>query len=61
MSYDLKILDKIPLIIPIETFEFPTPAIRPLNTRLNCKETIDELGLSLPLWKEDLKKYLLKL
>ena len=60
ISYKLKIIDNIPLLKPIKSIEYHTPAKRPLNTRLDCSETIKHLGINLPSWKEDLRNYLLK-
>src|SRR3990170_283154 len=40
---------------PALTSEFPTPAIRPLHSALNCDHFIDTFGLTLPNWREALK------
>ncbi len=37
---------------PISTAEFPTPARRPANSRLNCDRLANAFGLRLPHWKE---------
>ena len=42
-------------INPIKTANFPTACQRPLNTRLDCSETISKLGLNIPFWKDDLR------
>ncbi len=36
----------------IPTAEFPTPAQRPLNSRLDCQRLMDEFGLPRPDWKQ---------
>lgn len=45
-------------VIPIKTSEYPTKAIRPMNS-LMSKEKLDEYGIKrLPNWKDALKRYL---
>ena len=61
VAYNQKIIKKIPNLIPIFSSDYNTPANRPLNSRLDCQSTIKDLKIKLPLWKEDLKEYLLKL
>jgi dTDP-4-dehydrorhamnose reductase len=41
-------------VCDIATAEYPTPAIRPLNSRLECSETESVLGLKRPDWRDDL-------
>jgi dTDP-4-dehydrorhamnose reductase len=36
---------------PITTAEYPTPAKRPQNSRLNCSKLAAEHGVSMPDWK----------
>ena len=38
-------------IIAIPTSDYPTPARRPLNSRLNCQKLRDTFGLQLPEWQ----------
>ena len=40
---------------PALTHDFPTPAVRPLHSALNCDRFTDTFGLSLPEWREALK------
>ncbi len=40
---------------PISTSEYPTPARRPLNSRLSCSKAKNLLGVQLPQWEEALK------
>ena len=58
-ALELGLLEREPQVIPISTAEFPTPAQRPANSRLDCSSTERELGLVLPAWREDLRQCLL--
>ena len=45
-------------VVPIPTSEYPTSAVRPLNSRMS-KVCLDEAGfLRLPDWKDALNRYL---
>lgn len=37
---------------PISTGEYPTPAKRPANSRLDCTRLMDRFGVALPAWQE---------
>lgn len=37
---------------PISTSEYPTPAKRPANSRLDCAKLMDRFGIVLPAWQE---------
>ncbi|HBR69230.1 MAG TPA: dTDP-4-dehydrorhamnose reductase [Rhodospirillaceae bacterium] len=41
-------------VIPITTAEYPTPAKRPLNSRLDCSKLEKVYGVALPSWQEGL-------
>lgn len=41
-------------IAPIATEQFPTPAARPRNSRLNCEKAARVLGVQLPAWQDGL-------
>lgn len=41
-------------VVKIPTAEYPTPAQRPLNSRLNCSLLEGTLGITLPSWKSQL-------
>lgn len=41
-------------LTPIATAEYPTPAARPLNSRMNCTKLKAELGFVMPQWQESL-------
>jgi dTDP-4-dehydrorhamnose reductase len=43
---------KLARLTPIETGEYPTPARRPLNSRLDCSRIRDVFGVALPMWEE---------
>jgi dTDP-4-dehydrorhamnose reductase len=41
-----------PAIIPVPTTAYPTPAPRPLNSRLNCTKLYSKFGIEMPEWSE---------
>jgi dTDP-4-dehydrorhamnose reductase len=43
-----------PQVVPIRTFEYPTPAARPLDARLDCTAVVREFGVDLRPWREAL-------
>ena len=43
---------------PIPTTEYPTPALRPLNSRLDCGDTQDTFGIARPFWRDGLEEIL---
>jgi len=57
-AVDLQLLERAPVVAPISTAAFPTPAQRPANSRLECSSAERELGL-VPAWREDLRAFLL--
>lgn len=46
-------------IYPIETKQFPTPAVRPKYSVLNKKKIKEAFGLSIPYWRDSLRDCLL--
>lgn len=40
-------------VLPVPSSAFPTPARRPLNSRLSTVKLREALGIELPLWQED--------
>ena len=42
---------KAPRVLPIDTSQYPTPAIRPLNSVLSNTRLQDRFGLALPDWR----------
>jgi dTDP-4-dehydrorhamnose reductase len=38
-------------IVPIATHEYPLPAKRPMNSRLDCSKLMSTFGVSLPDWR----------
>lgn len=56
-----RLSEKETTVIPIPTSEYPTPASRPLNSRIS-KTSLDEAGFSrLPEWHDALERYLKEL
>jgi dTDP-4-dehydrorhamnose reductase len=43
-----------PQIMPIRTSEYPTPAIRPADTRLDCTAVVRAFGVQLRPWRQAL-------
>ena len=43
---------------PIPTTEYPTPAIRPLNSMLDCEATQRTFGIARPFWRDGLVEIL---
>ena len=43
-------------VIPIPSADYPTPANRPLNSRMNCSETEQVFGIVRPDWRSGLNK-----
>ena len=42
---------RVPKLRPISTIEYPTPARRPLNSRMSCNKLRLNFGVSLPSWQ----------
>ena len=45
-----------PQVAPIRTLDYPTPATRPLDTRLDCTAIVREFGVELRPWREGLEE-----
>jgi dTDP-4-dehydrorhamnose reductase len=43
-------------LVPIATAEYPTPAARPQNSRMNCEKLARELGFAMPTWQESVAR-----
>jgi dTDP-4-dehydrorhamnose reductase len=48
------LMDKSPLVNRITSADFPLPAARPANSRLNCSRCQSDFGLALPDWRTGL-------
>jgi dTDP-4-dehydrorhamnose reductase len=49
------LIDKIPPLRRITSADFPTPARRPANSRLNCARLLDDFRLQQPDWELELQ------
>jgi dTDP-4-dehydrorhamnose reductase len=49
---------KVNSVEPISTAEYPTPAVRPLNSRMNCSAFKRDFGIALRPWQEGLNECL---
>ena len=43
---------------PIGTADYPTAAVRPLNSRLDCQKLCDSFSLHLPFWQQGVRRLL---
>jgi dTDP-4-dehydrorhamnose reductase len=50
-----KNVTRVPTLIPIPTEQYPLPAPRPKNSRLNCNKLSDLFGIHLPSWETHLR------
>lgn len=48
-------------VLPVPTSEFPTPAQRPLNSRLHCGRLENALQIALPAWQTGVDQLLAKI
>ena len=55
-GFDLRLTPEA--INPIATCEYPTPARRPANSRLDCAKLESEFGLQMPDWQPYLERML---
>ena len=44
----------VPNLIPIKTSDYPRPATRPANSRLNCQRLAQTFGINMPSWEDAL-------
>lgn len=47
---------KVPTVLPIPTEQYPTPARRPRNSRLDCSKFARAFGVALRPWRESLAR-----
>jgi dTDP-4-dehydrorhamnose reductase len=52
LARNVKLALTLDALKPIPTADYPTPAKRPQNSRLNCARLMDRFDLSLPVWQE---------
>ena len=50
--------DRTVTVTPIPTAEYPTPAKRPLNSRMDCRSIERVFGIKRPSWRDGLKEIL---
>lgn len=53
---DIRVADDA--IVPIPTADYPTPAARPLNSRLDTRKLREAFGLELPHWEQGVDRML---
>ena len=49
---------RVKKLTPISTSEYPSPATRPMNSRLNCSKLWNTFGIKMPEWPTDLNSVL---
>ncbi len=55
-GHDIKVAREA--LLPIPTTDYPTPATRPLNSRLDTRRLRDTFGLTLPDWQQGVDRML---
>jgi dTDP-4-dehydrorhamnose reductase len=58
---NVKLALSLDALKPISTTEYPTPAKRPANSRLDCKKLMDCFDIALPQWQEGVDDVLARL
>ena len=53
-AQEVDLITNAPQVTPITTAEYPTPAVRPLNSRLDCSKIVQNFGISPDDWKVSL-------
>lgn len=53
-AVDIGLIESAPRVNPIVTSEYPTPAARPANSRLDCSKLRSAFGIEPDDWKSDL-------
>ena len=48
-------------VLPIAATEYPTPAQRPLNSRLDTSKVCQAFGLTLPPWQQGVERMLIEI
>jgi dTDP-4-dehydrorhamnose reductase len=66
LAYEIFALSRVhgggmPGLRPIATADYPTPAVRPANSVLNCQHLADVYGITAPSWRSSLETCVAKL
>jgi dTDP-4-dehydrorhamnose reductase len=54
-------IGRTPQVVPIRTVDYPTPAVRAADTRLDCMALAREFGIKLQPWQQALEQTLNRL
>lgn len=57
----MPLLTSLSAVDPVSTAAFPTPAVRPGNSRLNTAKLRDSFGLTLPEWQQGVARMLFEI
>lgn len=60
-AQEVGLITKVPQVNPITTAEYPTPAARPLNSRLDCSKITQNFVISPDDWRVSLRRMLERL
>ncbi len=61
LAANVKLALPLDALKPISTAEYPTPAKRPANSRLDCQKLMDRFDIALPPWQEGVDDVLARL
>ncbi len=61
LAANVKLALSLDALKPISTAEYPTPAKRPVNSRLDCRKLMGRFDIALPAWQEGVDDVLARL
>lgn len=61
LAANVKLELSLDALKPISTAEYPTPAKRPVNSRLDCRKLMGRFDIALPAWQEGVDDVLARL
>ncbi|WP_168880115.1 dTDP-4-dehydrorhamnose reductase [Rhizobium sp. P28RR-XV] len=61
LAANVKLALSLEALKPISTADYPAPAKRPANSRLNCRKLMDRFDVTLPAWQDGVDDVLARL